>query len=350
MQYRLLGNSGLLVSRMAFGTMTLGIEAKSGSILQKVDLDHAARLIGEAIDLGINYFDTADMYTGGEAEIVLGKALKDRRQDVVISTKVGVRSGAPLTQSGLSRRHIMASIDDSLRRLNTDWTDIYIAHREDRYTPLEETLEALNDVVRSGKARYLGYSNWSAWKVAAAIEMQKANGWAQFTHGQVYYSLIGRDVEADIVPMAQNYGLGLTIWSPLAFGFLTGKFDMDTIRGPESRFSDGLFASFLPIDYEAGFALIETVRRIAREHDATVPQVALAWLLSRSAVSSILLGTTKAQQLRDNVAAIDLALTPESLAELDAMASTPKLYPNWFHETGDDMLVRQALEPRGNGA
>lgn len=348
MQYRLLGQSGLLVSRMAFGTMTLGIEAKSGSIMQKVDLDHAARLVGEAIDLGINYFDTADVYSGGEAEIVLGQALKDRRQDVVISTKVGVRSGAPLTQAGLSRRHVMKSIDDSLRRLNTDWTDIYIAHREDPYTPLDETLEALNDVVRSGKARYLGYSNWSAWKVAAAIEIQKANGWAQFTHGQVYYSLIGRDVETDIVPMTQKYNLGLTIWSPLAFGFLTGKFDIDTIRGPESRFSDSLMASFLPIDYDAGFALIETVRRVASEHDATVPQVALAWLLSKPTVSSILLGTTKAQQLRDNVGAVDLTLTPEAIAELDAMVSAPKLYPNWFHESGDDIMVRQALQPRKN--
>ena len=170
-------------------------------------------------------------------ETLLGAALKQRRDQVVIATKVGFRSGPPMTQSGLSRRHILWSIDQSLRRLGTDWIDIYIVHREDPFTPIEETVEALDAVVRAGKVRYLGFSNWSAWKAAAAIEMQRARGLAPFTHGQMYYSLLGRDVERDVIPMMRRYGLGLTVWSPLASGFLSGKYTRETLSDPDNRYS-----------------------------------------------------------------------------------------------------------------
>ena len=199
MQYALLGNTGLTVSRLAFGAMTFTAGNKALGAIYKVGADLAGELVGRALDAGINFFDTADGYAGGESEAMLGAALKPHRDEVIIATKVGFRTGPSLTRAGLSRRHILWSVDQSLKRLGTDWIDVYIAHREDPYTPLEETLAALDAVVRAGKVRYLGFSNWSAWKVAAALEIQRANGLAPFTHGQMYYSLVGRDVERDVI-------------------------------------------------------------------------------------------------------------------------------------------------------
>src|SRR5581483_11709294 len=201
MQYTHLGSTGLIVSRLAFGAMTFTQGNKDYASIYKVGAQLAEELVARSLDAGINFFDTADGYAGGESETLLGQALRPRRSEVVIATKVGFRSGTPLTQAGLNRRHILWSVDQSLRRLGTGWIDFYIAHREDPHTPLEETLAALDAVVRAGKVRYLGFSNWSAWKVAAALEIQKARGLAPFTHGQMYYSLVGRDVERDVIPM-----------------------------------------------------------------------------------------------------------------------------------------------------
>ncbi|WP_438441785.1 aldo/keto reductase [Klebsiella variicola] len=237
MQYSLLGQTGLAVSRLAFGAMTFSDGNNDIASVYKVDAALANELVSVALDKGINLFDTADAYAGGESESLLGKALKHRRQEAVITTKVGFRSGQPLTQAGLSRRHILCSVDQSLTRLGTDWIDVYVVHIEDPFTPLTETLQALDDVVRAGKVRYLGFSNWSAWKAAAAIELQKANGWTPFTHGQMNYSLLGRDVERDIIPMIEHYGIGLTVWSPLAAGFLSGKYTRGTAPDNNSRLS-----------------------------------------------------------------------------------------------------------------
>jgi aryl-alcohol dehydrogenase-like predicted oxidoreductase len=259
----------------------------------------------------------------------------------VIASKVGFRSGSPLTQSGLSRRHILWSIDQSLKRLGTDWLDVYIAHREDRDTPLEETLEALDAVVRAGKVRYLGYSNWSAWKAAAALEIQKANGLAPFTHGQMHYSLLGRDVERDVIPMMRRYGMGLTVWSPLASGFLSGKYTRETLANPDNRMSG---FDFFPFDKDQGFKLVERVRAIAGKHDASVAQAAIAWLLAKDAVTSVLVGATKPHQLDDNLAAVDLKLTEADIAELDAATPLAPVYPNWFIENLADRSTAQALE------
>ena len=285
MHYALLGNTGLAVSRLAFGTMTFTQGNKNIAAVYKVGAKLADELVGQALDAGVNLFDTADGYASGESETLIGAALKQRRDQVVIATKVGFRSGPPMTQSGLSRRHILWSIDQSLRRLGTDWIDIYIAHREDPFTPIEETVEALDTVVRAGKVRYLGFSNWSAWKAAAALEMQRARGLAPFTHGQMYYSLLGRDVERDVIPMMRRYGLGLTVWSPLASGFLSGKYTRQTLSDPDNRISG---FDFLPFDKEHGFKLVERMRTIADAHGASVAQVAIAWLLSRQAVTSVL--------------------------------------------------------------
>jgi aryl-alcohol dehydrogenase-like predicted oxidoreductase len=341
MQYALLGNTGLTVSRLAFGAMTFTAGNKAMGAIYKVGADLAGELVGRALDAGINFFDTADGYAGGESEALLGAALKSRRDEVVIATKVGFRTGPALTRAGLSRRHILWSVDQSLKRLGTDWIDVYIAHREDPYTPLEETLAALDAVVRAGKVRYLGFSNWSAWKAAAALEIQKANGLAPFTHGQMYYSLVGRDVERDIVPMMRRYGLGLTVWSPLASGFLSGKYTRQTLSDPNNRLSG---FDILPFDKEEGFRLVERMRGIANAHDASVAQVAIAWLLARQAVTSVIIGSTKLSQLEDNLQATEVALTAAEIATLDAATALTPVYPNFFTDNiAQDRPVAEAL-------
>ncbi len=343
MQFALLGNTGLAVSRLAFGTMTFTQGNKNIAAVYKVGAKLADELVGQALDAGVNLFDTADGYASGESETLLGAALKQRRDQVVITTKVGFRSGPPMTQSGLSRRHILWSIDQSLRRLGTEWIDIYIAHREDPFTPIEETVEALDTVVRAGKVRYLGFSNWSAWKAAAALEMQRARGLAPFTHGQMYYSLLGRDVERDIIPMMRRYGLGLTVWSPLASGFLSGKYTRQTLSDPDNRISG---FDLLPFDKELGFKLVERMRTIADAHGASVAQVAIAWLLSRQAVTSVLIGATKTDQLTDNLKAADVTLTAEQIADLDAATALAPAYPNWFIDRLGDTQLADALAGR----
>jgi aryl-alcohol dehydrogenase-like predicted oxidoreductase len=304
MQYSLLGNTGLTVSRLAFGAMTFTAGNKDIGAVYKVGADLAGELVGKALNAGINFFDTADGYAGGESEAMLGAALKPHRDRVVIATKVGFRTGPALTRAGLNRRHILWSVDQSLKRLGTDWIDVYIAHREDPYTPLEETL--------------------------AALELQKANGLAPFTHGQMYYSLVGRDVERDVIPMMRHYGLGLTVWSPLAFGFLSGKYTRQTLSDPNNRLSG---FDFLPFDKERGFELVERMRAIAGAHDASVAQVALAWLLARQGVTSVIVGSTKRSQLDDNLKSVAVTLTAAQIAELDAATKLAPVYPNFFTDS-----------------
>ena len=341
MQYALLGNTGLIVSRLAFGAMTfsdtnaLGIAPTKGSA--------ADAIVGQALDAGINFFDTADVYAYGESEEILGKALAPHRDDVVIATKVAGRVGKPLVQAGLNRRHIGWSIDQSLRRLGTDWVDVYIVHTEDPNTPLEETLEALDSVVRSGKARYIGFSNWSAWKVAAALELQKANGWARFTHGQMCYSLLARDIERDMIPAMTQYGLGLTAWSPLASGFLSGKYTRETLSDPDNRYGK---IDFIPFDKEAGFALVEELRGIAEAQGASVAQVALAWLLAKPALTSLLVGASKPSQLTDNLGALDVKLDEATITRLDAATAPSRLYPHWHWDMFSDKAAADALGAR----
>ncbi|MGH8180547.1 MAG: aldo/keto reductase [Steroidobacteraceae bacterium] len=337
MQYTLLGNTGLTVSRLAFGAMTFTAGNKDIGAVYKVGADLAGELVERALQAGINFFDTADGYAGGESEALLGAALKPHRDRVVIATKVGFRTGPTLTSAGLSRRHILWSVDQSLKRLGTDWIDVYIAHREDPCTPLEETLAAFDTLVRAGKVRYLGFSNWSAWKVAAALEIQQANDLAPFTHGQMYYSLVGRDVERDVIPMMKRYGLGLTVWSPLASGFLSGKYTRQSLSDPNNRLSG---FDILPFDTEQGFKVVERMRGIAAAHDASVAQVALAWLLSRAAVSSVIVGSTKLTQLEDNLKAAAVTLTAAQIADLEAATALAPVYPNFFM---DNIATDRAL-------
>jgi aryl-alcohol dehydrogenase-like predicted oxidoreductase len=342
-RYTQLGNSGLIVSRLAFGAMTFTAGNRDIGSIYKVGASLAEELVARALDAGVNFFDTADAYAGGEAETLLGAALKPHRERVVLATKVGFRSGPTLTQSGLSRRHILWSVDQSLRRLGTDWIDVYIAHREDPFTPLEETLTALDAVVRAGKVRYLGFSNWSAWKAATALELQRAAGLAPFCHGQMHYSLLSRDVERDVIPMMHRNGLGLTVWSPLASGFLSGKYTRATLAAPDNRYSG---FDILPFDKEHGFRLVERLRTIALAQEVSVAQVAIAWLLSRPAVSSVLLGASKLSQLQDNLGANDLVLQDSDLEALEVATMPAPVYPNWFIDRLADEQVLQALGNR----
>lgn len=343
MQYTTLGNTGLVVSRLGFGALTFTRGNQSLGSVYKVGAELATQLVGRALEAGVNFFDTADVYADGESEALLGAALQPHRDRVVIATKVGNRGAdRELLRAGLSRRHILWSVDQSLRRLGTDWIDCYVAHCEDPHTPLEETLEAFDAVVRAGKVRYLGFSNWSAWKAAAAMEIQKANGLAPFTHGQMYYSLLGRDVERDMLPMMQRYGLGLNAWSPLAYGFLSGAYTREDLSRPDNRFSN---FDMLKFDRDKGFALLEILRRVASARGASVAQVAIAWLLARPGVNSVLLGATKLHQLEDNLGAADVKLAPEDIAELDATTAIAPIYPgsDWI---APDRRIAKALSKR----
>ncbi|WP_141431801.1 aldo/keto reductase [Bacillus sp. 03113] len=341
MKYTLLGNTGLVVSKLAFGTMTFG----SGNIpsVYKVNQNDAKAMVDRALALGINFFDTADAYADGQSEIMLGKLLKEHRHEVIISTKVGMRIGRGLIQTGLSRKHLMDSCEASLKRLGTDTIDLYIVHKTDPLTPLEETLEALNDLVRSGKVRYIGYSNWPAWMAAKALQMQKDHGWAQFITSQMYYSLVGRDIEHEVAPFLKASGVGLMVWSPLASGFLSGKYNRDNLTNPNNRLSG---FDFIPLNKEWGFQVVDKLREIADSHGASPAQVSLSWLLAQSHVSTVLLGSSNIKQLEDNLKAVNLSLCSEELTVLDDLTRPAALYPNWFTEALLDPQVMEAIRQK----
>jgi aryl-alcohol dehydrogenase-like predicted oxidoreductase len=338
MQYTRMGNTGLIVSRLSFGTMTFG----TGNLeaVYKVNEQDASTMVHRALDAGVNFFDTADAYASGQSEEILGRALGDKRKDVVISTKAGFRAGDALIHAGLSRRHLIEACEASLDRLDTDYIDLFHVHRTDPYTPLEETIEALEFLVQSGMVRYIGYSNWPAWMSAKAFQMQRERGWAHFASAQMYYSLVGRDIEHEIVPFMRDAGVGMMVWSPLAGGFLSGKYTRESRKEDDNRLSG---FDFLPLDKEWGYSAMDKVNEIAQAHGATPAQVSLAWLLSKPYVSSVIIGASKIAQLDNNLGAIDLTLTADELNTLDEMTKPRPIYPNWFNETTMDEPLKQAL-------
>jgi aryl-alcohol dehydrogenase-like predicted oxidoreductase len=325
----------MIVSRLAFGAMTFG----SGRMttVSKVNKDNARAMIRRSLDAGINLFDTADGYAEGQSETMLGELLAAHRADVVISTKVGFRSGPALIQAGLSRGHLIAGCEASLRRLGTDFIDIYSVHKTDPYTPIDETLDALDTLVKQGKVRYIGYSNWPAWMTAKAAAIQNERGLARFVSAQMYYSLVGRDLEHEIVPMMNDAGIGLMVWSPLASGFLSGKYTRDNLKDADNRLSG---FDFLPLDKEWGFRVVDQLKEIAAAHDSSPAQIALAWLLAKQHVTTILLGASKMHQLDDNLGATDITFTADELATLDELTKPQPIYPNWF----TDMTVDQPVK------
>ncbi|MBA2677448.1 MAG: aldo/keto reductase [Ktedonobacteraceae bacterium] len=340
MHYTRLGNTGLIVSRMAFGSMTFGSGEGAFGSVYKVDQAGANNLVARALDAGINFFNTADAYANGQSEEMLGHALGKRRQEVVIASKVGNRMSDVLIDQGLSRQHILASIQGSLKRLGSDYLDLYLVHRLDPYTPLEETLEALNYVVQQGMVRYLGFSNWPAWLAAKAIGLQREHGWSQFRAAEMYYSLVGRDLEHEIVPFAQDAGVGITVWSPLAGGFLSGKYTRENPGGDGGRLTG---FDFIPFDRGHGYDVVDRLREIGEQHSASPAQVALAWLLSRPHVASVLVGASKIDQLDNNIGAAQLELSTDELTALDKLTEPAAPYPNWFNANIYDAPVHDAL-------
>lgn len=340
MEYTRLGSSGLIVSRMAFGAMTFSSGNRDLPSVYKVDRALSDRMVGQALDAGINFFDTADVYSAGQSEEMLGKALGDKREQAIIATKVGGRFSSNLLDAGLSRRHIMASVDASLKRLGTDWIDVYIVHRDCPYTPLEEVVQSLDAVVRAGKVRYLGFSNWPAWRVAKAMEMMRANGLTPFTHGQMFYSLAARDLENEFLPMVKEYGLGLTVWSPLAGGFLTGKYPRGGASAEGTRHAG---FDMMPFDLDRGYEVLDVLQAIAADLGATPAQIAIAWLLAKSEVSSVLLGASKPEQLADTLKSASFRLSDEQMKQLDAASAPPVQYPRWFLDRFGDKRAERAL-------
>jgi aryl-alcohol dehydrogenase-like predicted oxidoreductase len=340
MQYARLGNTGLIVSRLAFGAMTFGAGTAAANAFYKVSQNAADLLVGRSLDAGINHFNTADIYADGHSEIMLGKALGDRRHDVVISTKVGNRMGKALNKSGLSRKNIIAAVDASLKRLDTDYIDIYLAHRVDPYTPVEETVEAFQHLVAQGKVRYVGFSNWPAWMAAKAVGYQKANGYEPFRAAEMYYSLVGRDLEHELAPFVADAGIGVLVWSPLAGGFLSGKYTREDPKGGGGRLSS---INLVPLDLEKGYGVVDVLKKIAAARSTTPAAIALAWLQSRPWVASVLIGATGVEQLDQNLAAADLVLSAEDVSALDKASAVAPPYPNWFMERFADRDAPKAL-------
>jgi aryl-alcohol dehydrogenase-like predicted oxidoreductase len=330
-KYRLLGRTGVWVSEISLGTMTFGgndhpVYSKLGALGQ----EQVDQVVGTALDAGVNFVDTADVYADGESEHLLGRAIGKRRRDVVIGTKLLAPVGPGPNDQGLTRLHVMRSLEDSLRRLGTDYIDLYQIHNHDHVTPIEETLSALDDAVRQGKIRYIGSSNLAAWQISKALGVSALHNQARFVANQAHYSLVSRDAERDLVPMAEDAGLSLTVWSPLAGGFLSGKFDRGGVATePDSRRVQA-GADFVPFDEEAGFAVLDVLRVVAARHEVSPARVAIAWLLAQRAVTSVVVGARKLDQLTDNIAASDLTLTEQDLAELDEVSRPPIAYPNWI--------------------
>jgi aryl-alcohol dehydrogenase-like predicted oxidoreductase len=334
MQYQQLGTTGLFVSRLTLGTMTFGGGGTIFGVIGGLDQTAADALVGRSLDAGINFIDTANVYAAGESETMTGKALGARRKDVVLATKVFGRMGKGANEVGLSRYHIMAQAEASLKRLGTDHIDLYQIHGYDRITPIEETLRALDDLVRQGKVRYIGCSNQSAWHIMKALGISAAQHLEKFVSLQAYYSLVGRDLEHDIVPFLEDQKLGLMTWSPLAGGFLSGKFSRGNIGANDGRRT---VFNFPPVDVEKGFDIIDVLKQIAERHGATVAQVALGWQLHKAYVTTVIIGAKTLDQLNDNLGAVDIRLTAEDLAEIDAVSAPTPLYPGWmFTNQGAD--------------
>jgi aryl-alcohol dehydrogenase-like predicted oxidoreductase len=335
MRYKQLGRTGLFVSEVCLGTMTFGGVGEVWSQIGTLREAEAEAIVRAALEAGVNFIDTADVYSFGLAETLLGRALKNLgvvRKDVVIATKVFGEMGGGANDRGASRGHIMDSVQASLERLQTDHIDLYQIHGTDPVTPIEETLRALDDLVRQGLVRYVGVSNWQAWRLMKALGIAERHGWARFETLQAYYTIAGRDLEREIAPLLTEERVGLMVWSPLAGGLLSGKF------GPGSNGPEGARRAsfdFPPVQRERAWACVAEMREVAAAHEVSVARVALAWLLGRPWVTSVIVGAKTPEQLADNIAATTLTLSAAELERLDKVSELPEEYPGW-------MLSRQA--------
>ncbi len=334
MEYRNLGNTGLKVSVICLGAMTF--TEKGWRSAGKMSFSEIQKVVDYALDQGVNFFDTADIYAFGESEELLGKALGNKKNDVIIATKVrGVMSEDP-NDRGLSRHHIFKSIDASLKRLGRDYIDLYQVHWWDNHTPIEETVEALNDLVRIGKVRYIGISDFAGWQIAKSVMLQEEKGYSKFVSAQMYYSLLGRDIEFEVVPACEDLGLGILAWSPLAGGFLSGKYSRENPPPEDSRYAR-MERPFLRFDFEKGYFLLDELRKLAEKYNASVAQVALNWIKAKPFISSIIIGVRNLDQLKDNIACVNWDLSQEDIEYLDEITSPERPYPQWFLDMFADL-------------
>lgn len=339
MKYNYFGNTGMVVSELCFGTMTFGGEGY-WEVIGGLKQDESTELVKGSIDAGINFFDTANVYSYGTSERLLGSALKHlgiKRSEVVIASKVRGRMSPDHNNVGLSRYHILQSVDESLERLQMDHLDILYVHGVDPITPIEQTMRALNDVVAAGKVRYIAVCNWPAWMVMKAQGIAALNGWHKFEGLQYFYSLAGRDIEREILPMAADQKLAVMPWSPLAGGFISGKFTRENQKLEGSRRTN---FDFPPINKDKAFDIIDVMQEIAAAHGCTVAQVALAWVRCQAGITSTIIGAKSIAQLHDNIKSTTVALTADDLAKLNNASALPKEYPGWMVErqSGDRQL------------
>ena len=346
-----LGRTGVFVSELCLGTMTFGGSGEGlwGKI-GRLQEDDAERIVGGALDAGINFIDTADVYAGGRSEEITGQALKNLkipRERVVVATKVFGETGPGANMRGATRSHIVAALQASLKRLQLDHVDLYQIHGFDPATPIEETVRALDTMVQHGHVRYVGVSNWAAWQIMKALGIAERLGLARFESLQAYYTIAGRDLERELVPMLKSEGLALLVWSPLAGGFLSGKYGRDRKGEADSR---RIAFDFPPLNKDRAFDCIDAMREIANARGVSVAQIALAWLLHQPAVTSVIIGAKKPEQLTDNIGATSLELTADELTRLDAVSKLPAEYPGWMLARQGEVRTKQLAGARRPGA
>ena len=342
MKYNQLGRSGLFVSEICLGTMTFSGENFFGGVIGTLDQKASTKLVERSVAAGVNFLDTADAYSAGQSEVMTGQAIRDlglKRSEIVLATKVFARMGPGVNDIGASRGHIMDGVAKSLDRLKMDHIDLYQIHQTDLITPVEETMRALDDLVRQGMVRYIGVSNWTAWRIMKANGIASARGQERFETVQAYYSLTGRELERELVPMMEEERIGCLVWSPLAGGYLSGKYSEGGEGGTEGRRKN---FDFPPVDRARGEPIIAAMRPIAKAHDTSVARVALAWVLSKPFVTSVIIGARTTEQLDDNLEATKLKLTAEEIAKLDALSAIAEDYPHWMITRFKD----QRLPPR----
>ena len=333
MEYRFLGNSGFKVPALGFGAGTFGGKGPLFSAWGNTDIDEAKRLIDICLDAGLNLFDTADVYSDGASESILGAALKGRRDRAIVSTKLTLRAGDGPNDAGASRHHLIGGVDKALKRLDTDYIDLLQLHHFDAMTPVEQVMSTLDDLVRAGKVRYLGVSNFSGWQLMKSQAAADKHGYSRYVANQTYYSLIGRDYEWDLMPLGLDQGVGAVVWSPLGWGRLTGKIRRGQPLPEGSRLHDT--AGFAPpVDEERLYRVVDALDEIAAETGKTIPQIALNWLLQRPTVSTVLIGARNEEQLKQNLGAVGWNLTSDQVAKLDAASYLTPPYPYYPYWNG----------------
>ncbi len=333
MRYNKFGSTGLIVSELCLGAMTFGTNAGSRfGAIHGLDQDGTTALVKQAFDAGINFIDTANVYTEGQSEELTGGAIHAlglKRSDVIVATKAMGGMGPGVNDAGVSRYHLMDQIDASLKRLGMDHVDLYQIHGWDALTPIEESLRALDDIVRSGRARYIGVSNWAAWQIMKALGISERLGLEKFASLQAYYTVAGRELEREIVPMLKSEGVGLMVWSPLAGGLLSGKYNRGAGDKSEGEGRRAAF-DFPPVELDRAYPLIDAMRVMAEARGVSVAQIALAWLLHQDAVSTVIVGAKRADQLADNIAACEVELSAADMAALEKLSALPREYPGWM--------------------